>query len=71
MLIHPWDSSLDPTEWQEWLARTDRFGVLAVNNLDPAQAPVIGAHPFHGRRRRDAGPPGAAEPGVAAPGGGR
>ena len=35
MLIHPWDSSLDPTEWQEWLARTDRFGVLTVNNLDP------------------------------------
>ena len=41
MLIHPWDAALEPTEWQEWLAATDRFGVLAVNNLDPAQAPVV------------------------------
>ena len=28
-------------EWQDWLAGTDRFGMLAVNNLDPAQAPVL------------------------------
>jgi transcriptional regulator len=41
MLIHPWDSALDQAEWQQWLAATDRFGVLAVNNLDPAQAPVL------------------------------
>lgn len=41
MLIHPWDAALEPTEWQEWLASTDRFGVLVVNNLDPAQAPVV------------------------------
>ena len=41
MLIHPWDAALDTTEWQEWLARTDRFGVLAVNNVDPAEAPVL------------------------------
>ena len=41
MLIHPWDAALGATEWQEWLAGTDRFGVLAVNNLDPAQAPVL------------------------------
>ncbi len=41
MLIHPWDSALDQAEWQAWLAATDRFGVLAVNNLDPAQAPVL------------------------------
>jgi transcriptional regulator len=41
MLIHPWDAALDPVEWQEWLASTDRFGMLAVNNLDPAQAPVV------------------------------
>jgi len=41
MLIHPWDSAVDQAEWQEWLAATDRFGVLAVNNLDPAQAPVL------------------------------
>ena len=41
MLIHPWDAALDPDEWQDWLASTDRFGMLAVNNLDPAQAPVV------------------------------
>jgi transcriptional regulator len=41
MLIHPWDAVLDAIEWQEWLARTDRFGVLAVNNIDPGQAPVL------------------------------
>lgn len=26
MLIHPWDVALDPAEWQDWLAPTDRFG---------------------------------------------
>lgn len=41
MLIHPWDAALDDAEWQEWLASTDRFGVLAVNNLDPAHSPVV------------------------------
>lgn len=41
MLIHPWDAVLDPAEWQDWLATTERFGMLAVNNLDPAQAPVV------------------------------
>jgi transcriptional regulator len=41
MLIHPWDAALDPAEWREWLASTDRFGILAVNNLDPAQAPIL------------------------------
>lgn len=41
MLIHPWDAALEPAEWQEWLASTDRFGVLAVNNLDPAEAPLL------------------------------
>ena len=41
MLIHPWDASLGDTEWREWLATTDRFGVLAVNNTDPSQAPVL------------------------------
>ena len=41
MLIHPWDAALDTAEWQNWLASTDRFGVLAVNNLDPAQAPLL------------------------------
>lgn len=41
MLIHPWDAALDPAEWQDWLASTDRFGLLAVNNLDPAQAPLM------------------------------
>ena len=41
MLIHPWDSALDSAEWQEWLAATDRFGILAVNNIDPVQAPLM------------------------------
>ena len=41
MLIHPWDAALDPAEWQGWLATTDRFGMLALNNLDPTQAPVV------------------------------
>ncbi len=41
MLIHPWDAALDTAEWQTWLASTDRFGVLAVNNIDSAQAPVL------------------------------
>jgi transcriptional regulator len=41
MLIHPWDAALDPAEWQEWLASTGRFGVLAVNNLDLTQAPIM------------------------------
>jgi transcriptional regulator len=41
MLVHPWDATLGEPEWEEWLASTDRFGVLAVNNLDPTQAPVV------------------------------
>lgn len=41
MLIHPWDAALDEAEWQNWLAGTDRFGILGVNNLDPAAAPVM------------------------------
>ncbi|HXP21602.1 MAG TPA: hypothetical protein VN840_18315 [Streptosporangiaceae bacterium] len=38
MLIHPWDAAIDPAEWQDWLASADRFGILAVGNLDPARA---------------------------------
>ncbi|WP_396919427.1 FMN-binding negative transcriptional regulator [Mycolicibacterium sp.] len=41
MLIHPWDSALSTTEWQEWLAHTDHFGMLVVNNVDPAHAPSV------------------------------
>jgi len=41
MLIHPWDAASDASEWQNWLATTDRFGILAVTNLDPAKAPLI------------------------------
>jgi transcriptional regulator len=41
VLIHPWDAALDPAEWQAWLDSTDRFGMLAVNNLEPAHAPVV------------------------------
>lgn len=41
MLIHPWDAAPDPDEWRGWLAASGRFGLLTVNNLDPAQAPVV------------------------------
>jgi transcriptional regulator len=41
MLIHPWDATLDPAEWKAWLAGTSRFGVLAVNNLEPDRAPLM------------------------------
>ncbi len=41
MFIHPWDAATSSAEWQEWLAGTDRFGTLAVNNVDPAQAPIL------------------------------
>jgi transcriptional regulator len=41
MLIHPWDAALDSAEWRDWLAATGRFGMLAVNNLDPARAPLV------------------------------
>lgn len=41
MLTHPWDGAVDAAEWQDWLAHTDRFGMLAVNNFDPARAPVL------------------------------
>ena len=52
MLIHPWDAALAPAEWQDWLASTDRFGMLAVNNPRPGPGPAGGAHPLHPRRRR-------------------
>ena len=45
MLIHPWDAAIDAEEWRHWLASTDRFGMLVVNNLDPSQAPL--ALPTH------------------------
>ncbi len=41
MLINPWDAALDSAEWQAWLTSTERFGVLAVNNLDSAGAPIL------------------------------
>lgn len=41
MLIQPWDAALDPAEWKAWLASTDRFGMLAVNNLDVSHAPLL------------------------------
>lgn len=41
MLIHPWDAAVDSAEWQEWLAGTEHFGVLAVNNIDITQAPLL------------------------------
>ena len=51
MLIHPWDAATGPAEWQDWLSSTGRFGILAVNNLDPAPGPADPAHPLHRRRR--------------------
>jgi len=47
MLIHPWDAALDPAEWRDWLASTDRFGMLAVNNRDPAHAHAPLVVPTH------------------------
>ena len=41
MLIHPFDSSTSPEEWQAWLATTDHFGILAVNNANRDEAPVV------------------------------
>ena len=41
MFIQPWDAALNDSEWREWLNGTDRFGVLAVNNLDPSHAPLV------------------------------
>ncbi len=41
MLIHPWDAAFEPAEWQRWLAEHERFGVLAVNNADLVQAPLV------------------------------
>ncbi len=41
MLINPWDAALDDAEWREWLASTERFGILAVNNVEPASAPFV------------------------------
>ena len=41
MFIHPWDSSQSETEWRTWLAGVDKFGVLAVNNKDADQAPIV------------------------------
>ena len=51
MLIHPWDASLGTEEWQEWLAGSDRFGVLAVNNARSRAGAGVGAHALHCRRR--------------------
>jgi transcriptional regulator len=46
MLIHPWDAATGSAEWQDWLASTGRFGILAVNNLEPARAPLVVATHF-------------------------
>lgn len=45
MLIHPYDAAMEPAEWQQWLAATDRFGVFIVGNTDVTQAPI--AVPTH------------------------
>lgn len=51
MFIQPWDAALGRAEWQQWLAGTERFGVLAANNLDPAEAPIV--VPTHFTARND------------------
>lgn len=45
MLILPWDAAVDTREWQDWVASTERFGLLTVNNLDRDEAPL--AVPTH------------------------
>ncbi|MBY4108292.1 FMN-binding negative transcriptional regulator [Rhodococcus fascians] len=45
MFIQPWDDTLAPEEWRNWLATTDRFGTLIVGNTDPDKAPL--AVPTH------------------------
>jgi transcriptional regulator len=45
VFIQPWDAAFSTAEWREWLATTDRFGTLVVNNTDPSRAPV--AVPTH------------------------
>ncbi|MGW0827166.1 FMN-binding negative transcriptional regulator [Streptomyces sp. NPDC002845] len=39
MLIHPWDTPRDDTEWQRWLTAHD-FGQLAVNG-PPGEPPYV------------------------------
>jgi transcriptional regulator len=41
MFVQPWDAPIDASEWRAWLATTDRFGTLVVNNTDAAFAPVV------------------------------
>lgn len=41
MFIQPWDAAVNEDEWREWLATTEHFGILAVNNVDPTSAPVM------------------------------
>ncbi|OXE34947.1 MAG: transcriptional regulator [Phenylobacterium zucineum] len=41
MFIHPWDAAQNELEWQTWLAGVEKFGVLAVNNADAGQAPIV------------------------------
>ncbi|WP_141494383.1 FMN-binding negative transcriptional regulator [Kytococcus schroeteri] len=41
MLVFPQDAARDEAEWREWLDGPELFGVLAVNNADPAGAPVV------------------------------
>jgi transcriptional regulator len=66
MLIHPWDAALDAAEWQDWLAASGRFGILAVGNLDPARAPLMAAcptaHPLGGHRHKNRRRPGTGPP---------
>jgi transcriptional regulator len=53
MLIHPWDSALDDSEWQDWLAAHD-FGQLAVNGPDGEPPFVQPLHFAYDAERREA-----------------
>lgn len=41
MLVFPQGAARDEAEWRDWLRGPELFGVLAVNNADPAGAPVV------------------------------
>jgi len=41
MLIHDWDSAKSESEWRQWLASRESFGVLAVDHPDVAEAPIM------------------------------
>ena len=41
MLVFPENAPVDAAEWRTWLEGPEMFGALAVNNTDPAGAPLV------------------------------